>query len=209
MKIKLLLSSVICAIVCAVSATQYSCLSIITESKAIGKWDALKSWISSVGVLDEWNKCSYVTDTFPQYATVTNAIVTGGVMTHDELVGILQRSVDTSMNDSVLMSLYRREMSTEGGRTKWHGKRVKAEEDMTNLVQTYTYEDGYKYSRPFSKSVPLTVDARFNLEKTRKAAEEKRRLRQLPPGLRKIHTKRQANASTTNEVNVIVTSGSR
>lgn len=185
-----------------VEATQYSCLSIITEAKAIGKWDALKGWIDEAGLSDEWGKCSYVSDAYPQYAAITNALVAGGVLTQEEADRILHKSVDTAVPDAILMALYRREMSSESGRTKWHGKRVKTEEDMTNLVQTFTYEDGYSFSQPFSKATPLTVEQRFALERRRREEEEKRRLAQLPPGLQAVQTQRQANDSTTNEVTV-------
>jgi len=194
---------VLCACACAsVSATQYSCLSIITEAKAIGKWEALKGWIDAAGLSDEWGKCNYVADTYPQYATITNALVTGGVLTQDEIVGILKKSVDTAMPDATLMALYNRDMSSECGRTKWHGKKVKTDDDMTNLVQTFTYEDGYTFSQPFTRSTPLTVEQRFALEKKRQEAAERRRLAQLPPGLQTVQSQRQANASTTNEVTV-------
>jgi len=194
---------VLCACACAsVSATQYSCLSIITEAKAIGKWDALKGWIDASGLSDEWGKCNYVADTYPQYATITNALVTGGVLTQDEIVGILNKSVDTAMPDTIIMALYNREMSSESGRTKWHGKRVKTYEDMTNLVQTFTYEDGYTFSQPFTRVTPLTVEQRFAIEKKRKEAAERKRLAQLPPGLQTVQAQRASNAATTNEVTV-------
>lgn len=185
-----------------VEATQYSCLSIIAETKAIGKWEALKGWIEAAGLADEWSKCHYVADTYPQYATLTNALVASGILTQSEIVRILERSIDTAMPDDVLVSLYRREISTESGRVKWHGKRVKTVEDMTNLVQTAIYEDGYQFAQPFTKATPMTVAARLALEQRRQAAAEKRRLAQLPPALQAVQIQRQENAVTTNEVTV-------
>jgi len=197
-----------CACACAsVSATQYSCLSIITEAKAIGKWNALKNWIDAAGLTDEWGKCAYVSDAYPQYATITNALVVGGVLTEGEITTILEKSVDTAMPDTVLMSLYRRDMSNETGRIKWHGRRIKTEEDMTNLVQTFTYEDGTRFSQPFTKKTPMSVEARFALERRRQEAAERRRLSQLPPGLQAVQSQRNANASTTNEVTIHVNAG--
>jgi len=195
--------TVMFACACAgASATQYSCLSIITEAKAVGKWEALKAWIESAGLSDEWGKCSYVSDTYPQYAATTNALVTSGILTSEEIVGILKKSVDTAIPDSILMALYNREMSSESGRTKWHGKRIRADEDMTNLVQTFTYEDGYRFSQPFKKASPLTAEARFALAKKRLEEAEKRRLEHIPPALRSVLTQRAENASKTNEVTV-------
>jgi len=202
MKTKTAVAVLFCAMYGAVSATQYSCLSIITEAKAVGKWGALKGWIDSAGFSDEWGKCSYVADTYPQYAAITNALVTGGVLTQEEIVGILNKSVDTAIPDSVIMALYNREMSSESGRTKWHGKRVKTLEDMTNLVQTFVYEDGYRFEKPFRNGSPMTKEARFALEMKRQEEAEKRRLAQLPPLLQSVQANRQANASTTNEVTV-------
>lgn len=186
----------------APAATQYSCLSIITEAKAIGKWDALKGWIDAAGLADEWGKCSYVSDDYPQYAAITNALVAGGILTQEEADGILRKSVDEAVPDAALRALYAREMATEAGRRRWHGRLVRTDEDMTNLVQTFTYEDGYRFSQPFTRANPLTVEQRFAVERRRQEAAEKRRLAQLPPGLRKIQSQRQANASTTNEVTV-------
>jgi len=202
MKTNLLLAVLFCAIHGTVSATQYSCLSIITEAKAIGKWQALKGWIAAADLSDEWGKCSYVADTYPQYATITNALVTEGVLTNEEIDGILKRSVDTAMPDAIIMALYNREMSSERGRKKWHGNLVKTYEDMTNLVQTLIYEDGYTFSQPFRKSTPLTVEQRFALEKKRQESAEIKRIAQLPPGLQTVLSQRQANASTTNEITV-------
>lgn len=103
---------------------------------------------------------------------------------------------------NALVRVYERDMATESGRVKWHGRRVRTDEDMTNLVQTVTYEDGYTFSQPFRRSAPLTVEQRFALERRRREKEEKSRLAQLPPGLQAVQSQRQANASTTNEVTV-------
>ena len=183
-------------------ATQYSCLSIITETKAIGKWQALKGWIDAAGLSDEWGKCHYVSDDYPGYAAITNALTAAGVMTAAEIERVLARSVDAAVPDGVLVALYRREMATESGRVKWHGRRVRTVEDVTNLVQTLVYEDGTAWTLPFEKAAALSVAARFALETRRKEESERQRLAQLPPQLRDVETRRAANASTTNEVTV-------
>lgn len=183
-----------------VEATQYSCLSIITEAKKIGKWEALKGWINAADLSDEWGKCSYIADTYEQYPAITNALVRSGVLTHEQIVDILSKSVDPAMPDTVLMALYHRDMKSESGRTKWHGRRIRSDEDMTNLVQTFTYEDGYSYSQPFTRATPLTVNQRFELERRRREEAARRQLAKLPPGLRKVKEQRAANAATTNEV---------
>lgn len=181
-------------------ATQYSCLSIITETKKIGKWEALKGWINASGLSDEWSKCNYIADTYPQYGEITNALVCAGILTNGEIADVLSKSVDPAMPDTVLMALYHRDMTSASGRAKWHGRLIRSDEDVTNLVQTFTYEDGYTFSQPFTRAKPLTVKQRFELERRRRDAEARRELARLPPGLRKVKEQRTMNASTTNEV---------
>lgn len=198
---KLMIAVALSAAVFQVSATQYSKLSIITAAKAAGKWNALKAWIQQAGYYDEWLVASYLSDEYEQYPAITNAIVSAGVATAEELAGILQASKDTAISDTVLNAKYSRDVASESGRVSWHGKRIGGPvEDMERLVQIYTYEDGTKFEIPFIKAKPLTVEARFALEQKRKAAAEAKRLAQLPPGLQEIERQRQEALSHTNEV---------
>lgn len=198
---KLMIAVALSAAVFQVSATQYSKLSIITAAKAAGKWNALKAWIQQAGYYDEWLVASYLSDEYKQYPAITNAIVSAGVCTAQELAAILTASKDTAIPDTLLNGRYKRDVASETGRVSWHGKRVGGPvEDMERLVQIYTYEDGTKFEIPFTKAKPLTVEARFALEQQRKAAAEAKRLAQLPPGLQKIVRQRQEALSHTNEV---------
>ena len=198
---KLMIAVALSAAVFQVSATQYSKLSIITAAKAAGKWNALKAWIQQAGYYDEWLVASYLSDEYEQYPAITNAIVSAGVCTAQELAAILTASKDTAIPDTLLNGRYKRDVESESGRVSWHGKRVGGPvEDMERLVQIYTYEDGTKFEIPFTKAKPLTVEARFALEQKRKAAAEAKRLAQLPPGLQKIERQRQEALSHTNEV---------
>lgn len=191
------------AVLFQAGATQYSKLAIITAAKSAGKWDGLKSWIQQAGYYDEWLVASYLSDEYPQYPAITNAIVSAGVATADELAAILKASKDTAIPDVVLNGRYARDVASEGGRVSWHGKRVGCPvEDMERQVQIYTYEDGTKFEIPFTKAKALTVEARFELERKRKAEAEAKRLAQLPPGLQDVERQRQENASKTNEVTV-------
>ena len=184
-------------------ATQYSKLAIITASKSVGRWDSLKAWIQKSGYYDEWLVASYLSDDYPQYPAITNAIVSASVCTAQELAAILMASKDTAMPDALLNERYKRDVKSESGRISWHGKRVGGPvEDMERLVQIYTYEDGTKFEIPFTKAKPLTKEARFKLEIKRKAEAEAKRLAQMPPQLQEIERKRQENASKTNEVTV-------
>lgn len=200
---KLMIAVALSAAIFHASATQYSKLAIITAAKSAGKWDGLKAWIQKAGYYDEWLVASYLSDEYPQYSAITNAIVSAGVATSAELAGILQASKDTAIPDTVLNARYSRDVASESGRVSWHGKRVGGPvEDMQRQVQVYTYEDGTKFEIPFTKANPLTVEARFELERKRKAEAEAKRLAQMPPQLQEIERKRQENASKTNEVTV-------
>lgn len=200
---KLLIAVALSAVLFQSGATQYSKLAIITAAKSAGKWDGLKSWIQQAGYYDEWLVASYLSDEYPQYPAITNAIVSAGVATADELSVILKASKDTAIPDAVLNARYSRDVASESGRVSWHGKRVGGPvEDMERQVQIYTYEDGTKFEIPFTKAKALTVEARFELERKRKAEAEAKRLAQLPPGLKDVELQRQENASKTNEVTV-------
>lgn len=181
-------------------ATQYSKLAIITAAKSVGRWDTLKAWIQQAGYYDEWLVASYLSDEYEQYPAITNAIVSAGVCTAQELAAILAASKDTAMPDALLNGRYKRDVESESGRVSWHGKRVKVEENTNTLVQTFTYADGTAFSFPFSKAKPMTVAARFALEEKRKAEAEKKRLAQMPPRLQDIERQRQETLSHTNEV---------
>lgn len=198
---KLMIVLAMSAVLLKAGATQYSKLAIITAAKSAGKWDGLKAWIQQAGYYDEWLVASYLSDEYEQYPAITNAIVSAGVATTDELAGILQAAKDTAMPDKLLNGRYKRDVKSESGRVSWHGKRVGGPvEDMERLVQIYTYEDGTKFEIPFTKAKPLTVEARFALEQKRKAAAEAKRLAQLPPGLQEIERQRQEALAHTNEV---------
>ena len=182
-------------------ATQYSKLAIITAAKSVGRWDSLKAWIQKSGYYDEWLVASYLSDDYPQYPAITNAIVSADVCSAQELAAILTASKDTAIPDTLLNGRYKRDVESESGRVSWHGKRVGGPvEDMARLVQIYTYEDGTKFEIPFTKAKPLSVNARFALEQKRKAAAEEKRLKQLPPRLQEIVRQRHEALSHTNDV---------
>ena len=189
------------AVLLQAEAAQYSKLAIITAAKSAGKWDGLRAWIQQAGYYDEWLVASYLSDEYEQYPAITNAIVSAGVATAEEIAGILQASKDTAMPDTLLNGRYKRDVASESGWVSWHGKRVGGPvEDMERMVQIYTYEDGTKFEIPFTKAKPLTVEAKFKLEQQRKAAAEAKRLAQLPPRLQEIERKRQEALAHTNEV---------
>lgn len=150
-------------------ATQYSCLSIITEAKKIGKWEALKSWIAAAGLTEEWSKCNYVSDDYPQFPTITNALVTSGIVTSSNVVEILKASVDAAVPDAVIMRLYQSEMSTASGRIKCHGKIVSNVIDTNTLTRTQTHADGYVYVQKFKTVNAMPIEEQ--LSKAERAAK--------------------------------------
>ena len=171
-KIVALCGIAICA-VCA-EATQYSKLSLITAAKQSGRWDAIKAFIEQSGYAEEWAACSYLSDTYPQFPTITNAVVAAGLGTVEEIAALLAASVDTALPDSLVVPMYHREMSNEAGRVRWHGNVARTHFDTNALVKTTWYADGWEFREPFTpKSVPSVQSQLSAAEK--KAMAERRK----------------------------------
>lgn len=181
--------------------TQYSKLALITATKAAGKWDGIKSWIEAAGYADEWVACAYLSDEYPQFAAVTNAVVAAGIATAEEVAAILSAAKDTAP-DALLAERYKREIRTESGRVAWHGKRISLVEDTNTLTVVTTYADGTKFTEPFEVKKPASLEARLAAAK---AATARRRAATMPPGLVETAAKRDAAAATTNEVTIVTT----
>ena len=181
-------------------AAQYSKLGIITASKQLGRWPALKAWIAEAGHSDEWDAASFLSDDYPQFAAITNSICAAGIASSEEVAAILSASIDTAP-DALLVALYDREIKTEAGRVKWHGKRTAYHEDTNTLTVVTTYADGWQYSQPFTKREPQSLDARMAAAR---AAKARHRAATMPPGLAATEAARDESAATTNEVTVTV-----
>lgn len=184
------------------SAAQYSKLQIITTAKELQRWDGLKAWIQQSGYYDEWLVCQYLSDDHPAVPALTNALVSSGVLTAQELGTILTKSKDTSIPDAVLIGRYARDVKTDSGRAAWHGKRVSWVENTNTLTVVTTYADGTVFEDPFTKVKPRSLEARLALQAKKDKAAQEARLSQLPPGLREVERQRLENAAKTNEVNV-------
>ena len=174
------------------SAAHYSKLGIITASKQLGRWPALKAWIAEAGYSDEWDAASFLSDDYPQFAAITNSICASS----EEVAAILSASIDTAP-DALLVALYDREIKTEAGRVKWHGKRTAYREDTNTLTVVTTYADGWQYSQPFTVVKPQSLEARL-------AAAARMRANTMPPGLAATEAIRHETAATTNEVNISI-----
>ena len=181
-------------------AAQYSKLGIITAAKSIGKWPALKTWIAQSGYEDEWQAAAYFSDTYPQFAAITNAVCASGIASPDEVAAILSASVDKAP-DALLVAVYEREIATESGRVKWHGRRTGYNEDTNTLTVVSTYADGWSYTEPFEVRKPQSLDARMAAAR---AAKAKFRAATMPPGLAATEAARDESAAKTNEVTVVI-----
>lgn len=199
---KLMIAVALSAAVFQVSATQYSKLKIITAAKELQRWDGLKAWIQQSGYYDEWLVCQYLSDEHPAVPVLTNALVSSGILTAQELGTILNKSKDTSIPDAVLIGKYTRDVKSERGRVAWHGKRTDWKEDVDTLTVTEIYEDGTKFISSFEIVKPQSTESRLALQAKKDKEAQEKRLAQLPPGLQEVERRRQGNASMTNEVNV-------
>lgn len=139
---KVLLVLSVLLVLFAAEATQYSKLRIITLAKERGVWPAVKAVIQEADLAEEWAACQYITDDYPQFVAATNMLVAAGIATAEDIVYILTNSVDEAVPDASLRRVYDKENTTGTGRVKWHGKKIREEVDMTNMVRITTYEDG-------------------------------------------------------------------
>ena len=186
-------------------AAQYSKLGIITAAKSIGKWPALKAWIAQSGYEDEWQAASFFSDSYPQFAAITNSVCATGMATPEEVAAILSAAEDKAP-DALLPVFYTREMQSDSGRVKWHGAQVgKYEIELPDgtfrLVQLYA--DGYAWTNAAKTIHRDDPEA----EAKRRAEAEKRQQEyeraHLPSAVADLLAARRA-AAVTNEVTVIV-----
>lgn len=73
---------------------RYSKLKLIVAAKAAGKWGEVKSFIEANDMLDEWNACQYITSDYPAFIAATNAVVSAGIATSDQIAVFLKLAED-------------------------------------------------------------------------------------------------------------------
>ena len=73
---------------------RYSKLKLIVASKAAGKWEAFKAFISQAGYDDEWNAAQFLSSDYEQFEQAKTAILAAGIATAEEIDAILASSVD-------------------------------------------------------------------------------------------------------------------
>ena len=169
----------LCVSALVAGATQYSKLALITAAKQAGRWDALKAWIASAGLQDEFQNCVYLSDEYPQFAAITNAIVSSGAATSQEVAAILSASKDPAVADALLRRVYDKDMGSPNGRVKWHGAVTNTVFDTNALVKVQYHADGYVHRQSFHSAAAMGIGERISaaemknrLEAQKKAAEE-------------------------------------
>ena len=73
---------------------RYSKLKLIVASKAAGKWEAFKAFITQAGYEDEWQACQFLSSDYAQFEQAKTAIIAAGIATAEEIDAILAASVD-------------------------------------------------------------------------------------------------------------------
>ena len=177
----------VCLSAMLAEATQYSKLALITAAKQAGRWDALKAWIASAGLQDEFQNCVYLSDEYPQFAAITNAIVSSGAATSQEDAAILSASKDPAVADDLLRRVYDKDMGSPNGRVKWHGAVTNTVFDTNALVKVQYHADGYVHRQSFHSAAAMGIGERIS------AAEMKNRLEAQKKAAAEAAAKREAD----------------
>ena len=75
-------------------AVRYSKLKLIVAAKAAEKWADVKAFIQKADIEDEWNACQFITSDYPIFISATNAVVTSGIATSDQVEQFLKLAED-------------------------------------------------------------------------------------------------------------------
>ena len=177
----------LCVSALVAGATQYSKLALITAAKQAGRWDALKAWIASADLQDEFQNCVYLSDEYPQFAAITNAIVSSGAATSQEVAAILSASKDPAVADALLRRVYDKGMGSPNGRVKWHGAVTNTVFDTNALVKVQYHADGYVHRQSFHSAAAMGIGERIS------AAEMKNRLEAQKKAAAEAAAKRKAD----------------
>ena len=177
----------LCVSTLVAGATQYSKLALITAAKQAGRWDALKAWIASAGLQDEFQNCVYLSDEYPQFAAITNAIVLSGAATSQEVAAILSASQDPAVADALLRRVYDKDMGSPNGRVKWHGAVTNTVFDTNALVKVQYHADGYVHRQSFRSAAAMGIGERIS------AAEMKNRIEAQKKAAAEAAAKRKAD----------------
>lgn len=75
---------------------KYSTLSIKRELASLGKWDATKALLTASGYWDDYVLANYLAENDPVFKVACDAIVAHGIVTSEELKGLLPKCVWTA-----------------------------------------------------------------------------------------------------------------
>lgn len=184
---KLMFVVSVCLAAMLAEATQYSKLALITAAKQAGRWDSIKAWIASAGLQDEFQNCVYLSDEYPQFAAITNAVVSSGAATSQEVEAILSASQDPAVADALLRRVYDKDMGSPNGRVKWHGAVTNTVFDTNALVKVQYHADGYVHRQSFSSAAAMGIGERIS------AAEMKNRIEAQKKAAAEAAAKRKAD----------------
>lgn len=184
---KIVFAVSVCLASMIAEATQYSKLALITAAKQAGRWADLKGWIVSAGLMDEFQNCVYISDEYPQFAAITNAIVSAGAASAEDVVAMLSASKDPAVADALLRRVYDKDMGSPAGRVKWHGSVTNVVFDTNALVKVQYHADGYVHRQSFSSAAAMGIGERIS------AAEMKNRIEAQKKAAAEAAAKRKAD----------------
>ena len=184
---KIVFAVSVCLASMIAEATQYSKLALITAAKQAGRWADLKGWIVSAGLMDEFQNCVYISDEYPQFAAITNAIVSAGAASAEDVAAILSASKDPAVADALLRRVYDKDMGSPAGRVKWHGAVTNVIFDTNALVKVQYHADGYVHRQSFSSAAAMGIGERIS------AAEMKNRIEARKKAAAEAAAKRKAD----------------
>lgn len=201
---KIVFSVSVCLASMFAGATQYSKLALITAAKQAGRWTDLKGWIVSAGLMDEFQNCVYLSDEYPQFAAITNAIVSGGAASAADVAAILAASKDTAIADNLLRRAYDSDMGSEGGRKRWHGAVTNTVFDTNALVKVQIHADGYRHTEPCHVAQPRSIEERISAAERKARAEAAAKARAEREAKRKADRIALLQTNLTAEVSALM-----
>ena len=145
-----------------------------------------------------WNVNAQESEEYEGRQNTMQAIEAAPGLTIEAVTGWTIKELKTRLDR--LDRVYMNETKTESGRVKWHGPRVNTFDDTNACITVVTYEDGFKFTEPFTIKKPQSLADRMERQRKLNEALEKRRLSKLPPALREVEKARAKAAATTNEV---------
>jgi len=121
--------------------------------------------------------------------------------TEEEKVLIDKTEFDSLTNAACLaQTMWHRFNEIPDMRLKMHGKVIREEVDIVNMVKRYYYEDGYVYVEPFHKKETKAQEYGIG-DPTSKAQQQLEK--DMPERLKEIRRHRRKKLATTNEVTIV------